>query len=83
MFNTLKFRIKNITLLQLSTNLTNTELLCNNSSKLLFKMKNTKFFSTSNFKENLSNVSLTQKSKDFFESNFRIEKAPEHISTVL
>ncbi len=83
MFNTLKFRIKNITLLQLSTNLTNTELLCNNSSKLLFKMKNTKSFSSSNFKENLANVSSTQKSIDFFESHFRIEKAPEHISTVL
>jgi len=28
------------------------------------------------------NENLAEKSKDFFESNFRIEKAPEHITTV-
>ena len=79
MFNTFKHGMSKISYHQIQTNQikTSTIFLCNYTSKNnLFKFSVPKFFSTK------ANENLAEKSKDFFDSNFRIEKSPEHITTV-
>jgi hypothetical protein len=81
MFNTFKNGINKLQYHQIQINAT---ILFKNlkvSDKLLFKLSGSKFFSTK-LKDNLTNISSSEKSKDFFESNFSIEKSTEHISTV-
>jgi hypothetical protein len=85
MFNTFKHGVNKFSISHVNSNIaksTNIFQFKIHQEKNLFKSCHSKFFSTK-LKENISNLSANDKSKDFFESNFRIDKAPDHISAVI
>lgn len=81
MFKTIKYDAIKFNFISVENKISNLLSKNNNIYNNPMKLGLIKFFSTKS-KDNLPNLSTSENSRDFFESNFTISKPPEHISTV-